>query len=137
MTVSGPDKGYDQRKHHLQAVHQTTLSQVGPSRGEKIAAGHRASKASAKNGTANMQRALQRAKAYDGQHDHDLRHCASNGLFGAFKKTWFCAKCFGHATSRILAESRREPADTWTLMKARWWAKIPMGTRKKIQKVAG
>ena len=83
------------------------------------------------------QRAFVRAKALAQDHDHDMRHCTSHGLFDAFKKTWFCTKCLNHQTSRLMASIPCSPATTWTARKARWWQALPDGTRNRIRLVAG
>ncbi|CAL1147571.1 unnamed protein product [Cladocopium goreaui] len=139
MELSGHDKAYKKRALHLRNAHNTKLSMVGPSISEKISLGHKTGgkHAAAKNGAMASQRAFVRAKALAQDHDHDMRHCTSHGLFDAFKKTWFCTKCLNHQTSRLMASIPCSPATTWTARKARWWQALPDGTRNRIRLVAG
>lgn len=87
MELSGYDKAHGARAQHV-------LPKVAPPIGDKIREGRKNNPvAIGASSTSITQRAFQRARMLAEDHNHDLRHCNTNGLFPFFQKTWFCTKC--------------------------------------------
>lgn len=134
LTVRGHDNGLQQRKRHLQVMHNLMPHQVGGSRSHKAKLG---AKKRAHNGIASVaiQRAIMKKKQVEHEHDHDLVHSTTQGLFPYFKKTWFCKKCVKRGCAREMAQKKCN-MDYWGMHCAKWWNRIPSSIKDKIQYIA-
>lgn len=134
LTVRGHDNGLQQRKRHLKVKHNLMPHQVGGSRSHKAKLG---AKKRANNGAASVaiQRAIMKKKQVEHEHDHDLVHSTTQGLFPYFKKTWFCKKCVKRGCAREMAQKKCN-MDYWDAHCAKWWNRIPSNIKDKIRHIA-
>jgi hypothetical protein len=134
LTVRGHDNGLQQCKRHLKVMHNLMPHQVGGSRSHKAKLG---AKKRAHKGAASVaiQRAIMKKKQVEHEHDHDLVHSTTQGLFPYFRKTWFCKKCVKRGCAREMAQKKCN-MDYWDAHCAKWWNRIPSNIKDKIHHIA-
>lgn len=131
ITLTGYDKAAKQRQRHLRTVHNSDLSQVGGSHGDRIREGHRNRTTPSLQGQCNQLRAIQRMTTEKHNSDHDVRHANRDGLFPAFLKTWWCSRCLTRGTTRDILGRPCNP-EFWTPAKAKWWLGLNPLLKQKI-----
>ena len=135
MTLTGHDKAARQRQRHLRTVHNSDLSQVGGSHGDRIRAGFKSRTTPSSNGACNQLRAIQRMNREKQRSDHDIRHANKDGLWPAFRKTWWCSRCLARGTTRDILGRPCNP-ELWFPAKAKWWLGLQPLFKQKISSFA-
>ncbi len=135
MTLTGHDKAARQRQRHLRTVHNSDLSQVGGSHGDRIWAGFKSRTTPCSNGAIHQLRAIQRMNTEKQRSDHDIRHANKDGLFPVFRKTWWCSRCLARGTTRDILGRPCNP-ELWSTTKARWWLGLQPLFKQKISSFA-